>query len=131
LNTLELLARLGYRRFKLVDQVSLAVVPPNGSFYHDEPPWRERLLRRLHLGGWRFWSFEPWAKAHRQEVFKRHGLELRDDWDWTGPWGGELEGQWMDHAAARQMYLRHRRDYYRRPNFKGFGYWVDWHATCD
>src|SRR5262245_54069615 len=48
LHTLDVLRELGYGRFKLVDQVRLAVIPECGRFYRERWNWVGDLARRVH-----------------------------------------------------------------------------------
>ena len=111
LRTLHALHSLGYERFKLVDQATLAVLRPNTRFYAPSvwqrvrrklSPTRERLERRL---GWRF------ARGA------------------SGPFGEDLDGDWSTYPAAVSLLRAHRADYYRQPSAAPFGFWCDWHAT--
>lgn len=110
LRTLHALHALGYQRFKLVDQATLAVLHPNTRFYTSvlrramrrlRPP-RDVLERRL---GWRF----------------ERGA--------SGPFGDDLAGDWVTYPVAVSMLRRHRADYFRLPSASPFGFWCDWHAT--
>lgn len=127
LAVLEQLGRLGYRRFKLVDQQSLAVLPPSGRAYRERPPAWERVLRRLGLNGQTPYNFyELWVRT-RSHLNGVHGYTFPDMS--TGPFGADLAGEWLDLETARRMLLRHRRDYQRMAKATRYGFWCDWHAT--
>lgn len=111
LGTLHALHGLGYQRFKLVDQATLAVLRPDTPFYtsniwkrvlHKFRPPRDVLARRL---GWRF----------------ERGA--------SGPFGEDLDGDWVNYSAAVSLLRAHRADYFRQPSASPFGFWCDWHAT--
>lgn len=123
LHTLDLMIALGYTRFKLVDQVSLRVLPPGAKFYGERWQGADGLVKRL---GWRASQWWNPDSRYRMRLRQRHGFEFENDV--TGPWGDQLEGEWVDADTARRMFLRHRRDYFARPSFTAASFWVDWHA---
>lgn len=125
LETLVLLQDLGYRRFKLVDQVQLATIPAKGKFYRDRWKW-DKLDRFINRVSWRLAQWRNPDIWHRTRLEHQHGF--RFEGDVSGPWGESLDGRWMDFSMAKAMYLRHRQDYYNRKSFSGYGFWVDWHA---
>jgi FkbM family methyltransferase len=124
LHTFDMLESLGYTRFELVDQESLRVLPVHGVFYRERWTGADRLASRL---SWRVGQWWHPDTRHRMRLSQRHSFEFERDI--TGPWGDDLQGQWVDAATARRMYVRHRSEYYARPSFAGFGFWVDWHAA--
>lgn len=111
LRTLHALHDLGYERFKLVDQATLAVLSPNTRFY---PPsvW-QRARRKLNPPG---------------DVLERR-LRWRFERGASGPFGEDLDGDWVTYPVAVSLLRAHRADYYRQPSASPFGFWCDWHAT--
>ena len=79
------------------------------------------------IPAYRFYKTGAFAEAHRTLVSQAAGYNF--DGDVTGPWGEELAGDWVGYDVAREMYLRHRRDYFGRKSFREYGYWVDWNPT--
>ncbi|HXG08412.1 MAG TPA: FkbM family methyltransferase [Gemmataceae bacterium] len=124
LETLQRLHRLGYRRFKLVDQASLMVLSPERQFYGASTRW-DRLWERLGLtGGCRCHTA---VRVNRRRLCQRHRYDFPPGA--SGPFGEELDGRWLDVHEAREALLRHRRDYFRMPSAKNYGFWCDWHAA--
>jgi FkbM family methyltransferase len=127
LETLDRLHGLGYRRFKLVDQPSLAVLSPFFSAYWTRPSLWVRARKRLGLGGYRAPNYNLLISETRADLTRRHGWSFADGA--SGPFGDDLAGEWLEYAAARQTLLRHRREYHGMPDAKPYGFWCDWHAT--
>jgi FkbM family methyltransferase len=125
LRTLDRLAALGYRRFKLVDQRSLQVLTESEPV-HVTPGLSARILRRLGLLGPAPASRHSVASARRAAEAARCGYDFPVGA--TGPFGDDLTGEWMDVDAARRTLLRHRRDFFRMRDVRGFEFWCDWHA---
>lgn len=126
LRTLDRLAALGYRRFKLVDQRSLHVLAESESTYVT-PGLPARVLRRLGLRTAAPADFRSRAAARRAAMVLRYGYSFPIGA--TGPFGDDLMGEWMDFESARRTLLRHRRDFFRMRYVRGFEFWCDWHAS--
>lgn len=111
LQTLHALHGLGYERFKLVDQATLAVLSPNARFY----------------------TSSIWKRAMRKLRRPRDVLERRLGWRFergaSGPFGDELAGDWVTYPVAVSLLRSHRADYFRLPSASPFGFWCDWHAA--
>jgi hypothetical protein len=129
LRTLEQLQALGYARFKLVDQTSLVVLSPAESLYRTKAPVHTRLKKRLGLGDHQPYNFDSATRKQRHHLEQRLGYAFPAGA--SGPFGSELDGEWLDPESARKTLLRHRRDYFRMPGAKPYGFWCDWHATLD
>jgi FkbM family methyltransferase len=127
LATLDRLRDLGYRRFKLVDQPSLAVLSPSFSVYRTRPSLWERAQKGLGLEGYRAWNYNVLINETRANVIRQHDYSFPEGA--SGPFGDDLAGDWLDYQAARQTLRRHRREYHRMPGAKPYGFWCDWHAT--
>ena len=114
LRTLHALHDLGYERFKLVDQATLAVLAPNTPFY-SRSLW-QRALRKL--------SRPPET---------RDVLERRFHWRFevgaSGPFGEDLDGEWVTYPVAVSLLKAQRADYFSQDVASPFGFWCDWHAT--
>lgn len=127
LETLEQLQRLGYRGFKLVDQRSLAVLTPSASVYLTKPSIWRRAMKRLGLGGYTYYNHYELSDKNRRRLNELHHHTFPPGS--SGLFGPDLAGDWMDIHAARRTLLRHRREYFRMPDVKAYGFWCDWHAT--
>jgi len=125
LRTLDRLAALGYRRFKLVEQRSLQVLTESEPVYVTLGI-AGRILRRLGLRSSARDRLHRWASAGREAVAARCGYGFPVGA--TGPFGDDLTGEWLDVDSARRTLLRHRRDFFRMSGVRGFEFWCDWHA---
>jgi FkbM family methyltransferase len=117
LATLRCLSRVGYRRFKLVDQRSLVVLEPGQAFYTVHDTAFNSLLGKL---GKRDWHL-------RRRTIRRVGYAFPAGA--TGPFGSDLESSWLDYDEACETLLFHRRDYFATRSPIPFGFWCDWHAV--
>ena len=127
LETLRQLTRLGYRRFKLVDQRSLAVVEGSGPFYYAKLPRWRRVLRRLGVGRALPGEYFAWATEEHGRAAARGGFPYPDGA--TGPFGEELGGRWLDAREAEAVLLARRREFFALPDVPTFAFWCDWHAA--
>jgi len=115
LETLNQLYNLGYRKFKLVDQHNLTVLQPKIKFYH-EPSMFIKFKRKAAS------IFRP-----REGIFiLKCGHKFPSGS--TGPFGDELEGNWLDYAIAQDTLLYHRKTYFELKSSYNHGFWCDWHA---
>ena len=114
LQTLDTLFELGYRKFKLVDQSSLSVLELNKKFYN-KISVTSRLFNKLK----KRWSSR--SKYNRQFNYL---FPLGS----SGPFGNDLEKEWINYEEARKNLKRHRRDYFNTKNAVSYGFWCDWHA---
>jgi FkbM family methyltransferase len=119
LATLNQLHKLGYRRFKLVDQATSCILSPEVRF-HRSVALILRIRRRIGtlLG-------VP-VKTNREILSSRLGHQFSVGS--TGPFGDDLQGKWLDYGTARQTLLFHRRFYFALECSVNFGFWRDWHA---
>lgn len=105
LETLVRLHEAGYHYFKLVDQSSLTVLS-EGPFYGT----KRQTARAEHL----------------MNLKKKHKYDF--PLSATGPFGPDLEGEWVDYSFARELLLLHRRSFFEQDNVTNFSFWCDWHA---
>jgi FkbM family methyltransferase len=122
--SLERLSRLGYRRFKLINQFSLCAmsIPPGfrltldslARYFIGQPP-----LNRV--------TGTYWIS---RRLIVRIKLEHRFGWQFpmgsSGVWGEDTDGGWMGYEQAKHSYS-HYLQLYKRANPNLF--WCDWHAT--
>ncbi|MCX6213090.1 FkbM family methyltransferase [Spirosoma sp.] len=113
--TLDTLHRLGYQRFKLVDQASLAVLTNSNKFYKDSTQLLQKVVRKLQ------------SVRRKQQLYKTVGYGFTPGS--SGPFGEWLAGTWSDYKTAKKMLHMHRHDYFSLPQALNYGFWCDWHAT--
>ena len=129
LETLRLLRGLGYTRFKLVNQNTLHVLAPDEPFYSRYDTFPRRLAARLvdrsaraqaWLGAWGVVASKIALNRRHRHTFPPGA---------SGPFGPDLDGEWLAPEAAAETLLFHRRDYFLTKNASPIGFWCDWHAT--
>jgi len=121
LATLNRLCKLGYRKFKLVDQATLIVLRPDDLFYKDYFSIFERVLRKL--------KYYPFAISNRDRLCKK--FKFTFPIGSTGPFGEELDYKWLNYDMAKRTLLFHRNAYRNFKKAKTYGFWCDWHAKLD
>jgi hypothetical protein len=110
---LSLLESLGYRRFKIISQVTFS---PAHSMLQVALSYVPRRFRRS-------------IKRMEKSTFGR----VRDgDWEFSfgssGTFGNHLPGQWLDYDRAVAVWRAINRIYVRQKS-SGLGEWYDIHAT--
>lgn len=123
LSMLELLRKIGYHRFKLVDQTNgWTPVRPSGV-----ARLSVRLANRLACGRLRIRGLSGMADRFTDST-RIAGLKFNFCPGSSGPWGNDIPGAWMQFEKARSAYLRERRAFCAnsRPLYS---FWYDWHAT--
>jgi FkbM family methyltransferase len=118
LRKLDLLAALGYRRFKLVDQDSLRVLSHADHALGPRRDIAARIRRSLSEHG-----------RPRANVLRVGGKRVEFAFGASGPFGDDLAGAWLDEAAARALLVEARRAYFEREDARVYGFWCDWHAA--
>lgn len=130
LENFRLLTGLGYRRFKLVWQWSLAplTLPPHPAYLADG------IANRLQNGGGPFRAARALglgaaagAARMRARLARRHGWTFAEGA--SGPWGEDVAGPWMDAEKAERTFRTYRERHFRKPGVSTFSFWCDWHAT--
>jgi FkbM family methyltransferase len=121
LKTLNHLRRLGYQKFKLVDQVTLKVLPHRSPFY--SKTYAPTLLNKALI------KTNVVIPPHK---YRTH-INNQNNYDFpaggTGPFGAQLEGKWLTYEQAKETILFHRKDFFATKERKGYDFWCDWHAT--
>ncbi len=117
------LCTVGYVGFKLVEQRSLVVLEPDRSFF----PRADRYVssadrRRLPIVDE---FLDPFVR-NRRRLARR--LRYAFPKGASGPFGDDLDGDWLDHETARATLLFHRREYFSTREAVSYGFWCDWHA---
>lgn len=121
LATLNMLKRLGYGKFKLVNQSSLSVLRPDRVFYRDNgalfemTEFTRAILRKLRI-----------ARTNRERLSKKFKFIFQPGS--TGPFGEELDYEWVDYETAKKTLMFHRNSYMKQKKALNYGFWCDWHA---
>jgi FkbM family methyltransferase len=110
---LSLLRALGYRRFKIISQVTFG--PPRSALQH--------VLSRLPVRYWvRLKSVESGAFG------KQRDGDWRFSYGSSGTFGAKLPGRWLSHDRALAVW-RMLRGVHERVKSRRLGEWYDIHAT--
>jgi FkbM family methyltransferase len=106
LRNLMLLNRVGYDKFKLVNQNTLVPIHSSNISY---------ALQQAHV-----------------QAFQKQ-LSENTDWNFklgsSGPWGEQIAGPWMTFSEAEDIYCRLRQAYFSGQDCARYSFWFDWHAT--
>ena len=124
LDTLNYLYKLGYRKFKLVDQYTLTVLS-NQDFYIDTRNMSSIDKYKLY-----FKDSHTYAKKLLDSSIRKDGKQKFNDIfkGSSGPFGKDLAGKWFDYNGAKELLLKHRKANSIIMD-KPYGFWCDWHAT--
>ncbi|HEY6444004.1 MAG TPA: FkbM family methyltransferase [Candidatus Acidoferrales bacterium] len=120
---LESLQELGYRKFKLVNQLGWRPVRPSAL-----ERFVMRLLRSADGGRLRATGLSHIAHKFTDDA-RIEALGYRFAPDSTGPWGEDIPGKWMPFEKAKSLYLQERRSYFSNSKQPLYSFWHDWHAT--
>jgi FkbM family methyltransferase len=125
LETLVALHDLGYTKFKLVDQKTLEVLSEE-HFYGvvKKVPVPERSTMDKLLGRNKI---PPRVIPHFELMRTKHKFNFPVST--TGPFGDQLEGNWVDFETGKKMLLMHRKDFFAMKGVSNYSFWCDWHAT--
>jgi FkbM family methyltransferase len=114
LATLNTLHSLGYKYFKLVEQVSLTVLSED-VFYNGTKMFFYKFFSKYNL-----------PVGNRRKLYKKLNYKFANGA--TGPFGDDLEGTWMNYDQATNILLKQRKDYFNMKGSVNYGFWCDWHA---
>jgi len=122
LDSLKALHKLGYKKFKLIDQTTLIPLDFN-NFY----AIRAGLLHKFRRALEKRLKIYSRAVSHHEWLAKRFAYPFV--YDSSGPFGMDMEceGAWMDYERAKKLYLYNRRQLFKLG--KNSSMWADWHAT--
>jgi len=114
---------LGYQRFKLIDQYSLASLNQT-PFYTTQ---RKISFRTRH-------KFESIFKRPSVDFSPRNWYSKQHNYDFTmetsGPFGEDLIGKWYTISKMKQIIHYRFEEYYKLEQHKKHNiFWVDLHAT--
>ena len=116
LETLDELQKLGYRRFKLIDQRTFSALTASSELYAPTIPGR--VINRL--------KSVAGVPSVREAFQRKYGFTFPRGA--SGPFGDETDGKWMSYEDARKSLLCNRTRYFRQPSAFSYGFWCDWHA---
>jgi FkbM family methyltransferase len=120
LDSLDALHKLGYRKFKLIDQMTLAELRPYRLFYTKE----HAVTRLLKQSSWGWDIFYRYTKEPmRQKAYAKYAYTF--PLGSSGAFGKDLDGQWLDYAGAAQTVIFHGHS----ATQNNVDFWCDWHAT--
>jgi len=124
LETLKILHALGYTKFKLVDQLTLRPLKPNVHFYNDDLYIQKKvgLIQKI-----RNRIFPEKINNYHSQLSEKFGYKF--EYGSSGPFGEDIEGDWVNFNTAKEMLLFHRRDYFGLSKANNFSFWCDWHAS--
>ena len=121
---LELLRDVGYRKFKLVNQVGWIPIGFNGT-----ANLCRRLVQSVACGRLRVAGLSRIAERFtiQGRIAATSGFVLT--FGSSGPWGDDITGDWMTYDEAKSLYLRTRHSHFSQKRAL-CAFWYDWHATC-
>jgi FkbM family methyltransferase len=126
LRTLMMLRDLGYRKFKLIDQLtftSLALPSLNRLL--------DSLARNVLLEG--PLSAVPGTYRLSRYLMVKPRLERRFGREFplgsSGAIGSDMPGRWIGYAEAARAYRHYRARHFRNAAARHWSFWCDWHAT--
>ncbi len=124
LETLDILHKLGYKKFKLIDQATLTVLDKKRPFYikPESTSFSQSLLAKIGLSS--TYYLNP-----KRQIKKLSNLYNFDFEDSSGPFGTRLMGRWSDYNTAKDLLLYHRGQFFQQKDVKKYAFWCDWHAT--
>ncbi|MDQ3111060.1 MAG: FkbM family methyltransferase, partial [Bacteroidota bacterium] len=124
LETLISLNAIGYNRFKLVDQKTqeiLTQVPFYGVKKALPAPRSRNLIDKI------LRRPIPANLSHFDQLRKKHKYNFPVSS--TGPFGTQLDGEWVNFESAKDILLFHRKMYFNLEGIPNYSFWCDWHAT--
>lgn len=120
------LRKLGYSRFKLIDQLdftSLSLPPsPNQRLQRFSEDYLLKPPLRNIRGAYRL-SQRLMPKPRLERKFKRE-FPL----GCSGAWGEDTAGRWLTLQQAERAYRHYREVHFRDASARHYSFWCDWHA---
>ncbi len=126
IRVLRALHDLGYRNFKLIDQLDFQSLSLPPSLNQRMQRFSEQYLLRPPLrnirGTYRL-SQHLMPKPRLERKFRRvFPLGC------SGVWGEDTPGAWLGYADAERAYRYYRDVHFRNPAARHYSFWCDWHA---
>lgn len=117
------LERLGYTKFKLVDQYSLATLGRK-SYYSRQ----RNLFLRLGKGFLKMLNLHSKHLNLRSWYSRKHNYSFTTDT--SGPFAEDISGKWSTAESTKKMIAKHFAEYYKYEGPKKYNiFWVDVHAA--
>jgi len=126
LQVLQQLYSLGYRNFKLIDQLTFCSLSrPCAPHYVVDAMARGvlKIVPTRKLPGLGFMSRQMLVR-HRLERKFRHEFAIGS----SGPWGEDTPGKWVSYPEAERAYRYYRNTHFLARDAKFHSFWCDWHA---
>lgn len=114
--TIDKLAALGYKRFKLVDQEDMIVLETTSHY----PP-KGRVINRIKMR-----LFKLFLKNNRRRILSQ--FKLAKNSEISGPIPENLEGEWRSYVQIKKLALYHFREYAAMTSDTKMIFWVDVYA---
>ncbi|HXS35857.1 MAG TPA: FkbM family methyltransferase [Flavipsychrobacter sp.] len=121
-DSLDALKGAGYKKFKLVDQTTLSVLDFS-DFYISRSKLYYGIIRKLQ----KMTKMYSAKYTNKLRLNKKYEYDLV--FDASGPFAEELDGAWYDYEKAKELYLYHRRAFFKVEANRKYSLWADWHAT--
>lgn len=126
LETLNRLMERGYTRFKLVDQRTMEILrlepfygKPKEAPHYKPRTLMDKLLRRPPV--------VLRTESNFDRIRKKFGYDFPPSA--SGPFGNDLDGEWIDYNTGRELLLYHRKAFFAQQGVSNYSFWCDWHAT--
>ena len=120
---LESLRDVGYRRFKLVKQLSWTSIRSSAPARMCLNIVTSAAQGRLKVLGLSKLAYKFTDSARMSEAL---GFEFSQGG--SGPWGEDIPGDWMTFEKVSDIYIKKRQAYFSRKQ-SVYSFWYDWHAT--
>ncbi len=126
LRVLQKLHSLGYRKFKLIDQLTFCSLSLPPSLHHRVDALARRvsdLLSKRQLPGSGIVSRHLLMRSRLERRFRRGFLVGS-----SGVWGEDTPGKWIACDEAARAYRFYRERHFLTANAAFHSFWCDWHA---
>jgi len=127
LRVLQKLESLGYRRFKLIDQLTFCSLSLPASLHHRTDILGRKILKRLSTKHLRDFGLISRSLLVRRRLERRFRREFPIGS--SGVWGEDTPGPWISYGEAAHAFRYYRDRHFLAPDAKFHSFWCDWHAT--
>lgn len=116
--SLGLLLQLGYKYFKLIDQITYKNLEAG------KPLWKYRRADLRYKIVRKISEINP--LSFRNSLARKIGYPF--SFGASGPWGENTPGPWLDATQAKEVYRYQREKHVALEGSSPYGFWYDWHA---